>query len=139
MEIQLARTDQQILKCWEVMYALRPHLQKENFLPLIKEMMADGYQIAFLEENGKAISAIGFRYMQMLYNGKQFYIDDLSTLPAARGRGFGGELLQFVEDLAREKGYQMITLDSGYQRYDAHRLYLNKGFRIDCHHLTKKL
>ncbi len=138
MEIRIAQTDQDIRKCWKVIHELRPHLEEASFLALIREMMQEGYQLAFIEgDNGYADAAIGFRYLQFTYNGKHFYIDDLSTLPEARGKGHGGALLDHVFDLARQKGYGVVTLDSGHQRFDAHRLYLNKGFTIASHHFSK--
>ena len=139
MEIKIATTEEGIFKCWDVMCALRPHLIKEEFIPTVKEMMSEGYQLAFIEEVGKAIAAVGFRYLQYLFNGKHFYIDDLSTLPESRGKGYAGMLLDYVIELARQKDYKCVTLDSGYARHDAHRLYLNKGFVLVSHHFSKSL
>ena len=89
--------------------------------------------------DGKAVSFIGYRYLQYLYNGKHIYIDDLSTLPKYRGKGYADKLLQHVEEIAILKGYDVVTLDSGHQRTDAHRLYLNKGFNIVAHHFSKRI
>ncbi|MDB5015023.1 MAG: family N-acetyltransferase [Daejeonella sp.] len=138
-EIKIANTDAEILKCLDVLLALRPHLQKENFVETVQEIINDGYQLAFIEENGRAISAIGYRYLNFLYNGKHIYIDDLSSLPEARGKGHAGKLLDFVIETAQSKGYKFVTLDSGYARNDAHRLYLNKGFILSAHHFSKSL
>lgn len=140
MTVKHAATDAEILQCWKAMKELRPHLVEEQFLPLIKEMMKEGYQLAFIEgEDGQALAAIGFRYLQFLFCGKHFYIDDLSTLPEARGKGHAGKLLDHVCQLAKQKGFEHVTLDSGHQRFTAHRLYLNKGFTISSHHFSKKL
>ncbi|MDX2046177.1 MAG: GNAT family N-acetyltransferase [Chitinophagaceae bacterium] len=139
MKIKTALTDEDILKCREVLKVLRPHLNDEHFLPMVKEMITEGYRLAYIEENGRAVSAIGFRYQQYLFNGKHFYIDDLSSLPEARGKGYAGLLLDHVTELARQNGYNCVTLDSGYQRHDAHRLYLNKGFILASHHFSKQL
>ncbi|GAB4489530.1 MAG: hypothetical protein OHK0019_07210 [Saprospiraceae bacterium] len=139
MQIQLARTEADILKCWPVMKLLRPHLEEEKFVPLVKEMLSEGYELAFIEANGIAAAAIGYRYEQKLFDGKQIYVDDLTTLEAYRGKGYAGQLLDFVFDLARQGGYACVTLDSGLARHDAHRLYLNKGFVITSMHFTKKL
>lgn len=139
MEIQLARTDADILKCWSVMKLLRPHLEETAFVPLVKSMLAEGYELAFIEENGIAASAIGFRYQQKLFDGKQIYVDDLSTLTEHRGKGYAGKLLDYVFDLAKSRGYACVTLDSGPQRHNAHRLYLNKGFQISSYHFSRKL
>ncbi len=139
MEIKIAATEEDILKCWEAMYALRPHLVKDDFVSTVKEMIGEGYQLAYIEKDGKAAAAIGFRHLQFLYNGKHFYIDDLTTLPESRGKGYGGKLLDYVAALAKEKGFKVVTLDSGYARLDAHRLYLNKGFVLASHHFSKSL
>lgn len=139
MEVKIAATDEDILKCWDVIRELRPHLEKESFLPLVKDMISEGYTLAFIEEDNIVVAAIGFRYLQFLFVGKHFYIDDLSTLPSQRGKGLGSKLLDFVADKAAALGYKVITLDSGHHRSDAHRLYLNKGFTISSHHFTKKI
>ena len=137
--IKIAKTDIDFLKCWAVIKELRPHLETENFVSMLREMTSEGYQLAFIEEHEQAVAAVGFRYLQFLFLGKHIYIDDLSTMPEARGKGYGGQLLDFVENIAREKGYSAVTLDSGHQRFTAHRLYINKGYTISSHHFTKKL
>jgi GNAT superfamily N-acetyltransferase len=139
MEIKIATKEEDILKCWDVLLALRPHLDKESYVPIVKQMITEGYTLAFIEKDAKAVAAVGFRYLQFLYNGKHIYIDDLSTLPEYRGKGYAGKLLDYVTDKAKEKGYKVVTLDSGYQRFDAHRLYLNKGFTLNCHHFSKNI
>lgn len=139
MEVKIAHTDNDILKCFKVIKELRPHLKEENFVSLVKKMMTEGYELAYIEENNIAVAAVGFRYLQLLYNGTQYYIDDLTTLPESRGKGYAGKLLDYVETVAREKGFGAVTLDSGHQRFDAHRLYLNKGFKIVAHHFSKTL
>ena len=87
MQIQKATTATDILKCWEVIKVLRPHLEQDLFVATVNEMMTEGYRLVFIEEDGKAAAAVGFRYLQYLYNGKHFYIDDLSTLPESREIG----------------------------------------------------
>ncbi|MBX2890369.1 MAG: GNAT family N-acetyltransferase [Saprospiraceae bacterium] len=141
MQIQLARTDADIRKCWPVMKLLRPHLEEEWFIPLVKEMQSEGYELAFIEENGIAAAAIGYRHLQKLFDGKQIYVDDLTTLEEHRGKGYAGRLLELVFDLAKQRGCACVTLDSGVgtHRQDAHKLYLNKGFFISSMHFTKRL
>lgn len=138
--VKEVHSDADILKCWKAMKELRPHLFEETFLSTVKEMMSEGYRLAFIEgADGHALSVIGFRYLQFLYNGKHFYIDDLSTMAEARGKGHAGQLVDYVCELAKQAGYEYVTLDSGHHRHTAHRLYLNKGFTISSHHFSKKL
>lgn len=139
MEIKTAISDTDILKCWHCIQALRPHLEEQDFIPTIKEMLGEGYSLAFIEEGGIAVSTIGFRYVQFLFNGKHFYIDDLSTLPEARGKGYASGLLDHVINIAKKHGYTSVTLDSGHHRFPAHKLYMNKGFTIVGHHFLLKV
>ena len=139
MTVKFAQTPDDINKCWEAMYALRPHLEKTEFVALVQELQTTGYHLAFIEKDGKAAGAIGYRYLHFLFCGKHIYIDDLTTLPEYRGQGVGGALLDFVADEARKNGLKTVTLDSGHQRHAAHRLYLNKGYVISAHHFTLSL
>jgi GNAT superfamily N-acetyltransferase len=130
-----AISEEEILKCWEPIKALRPHLEKEKMLSMVKEMQSkEGYTLVYIEENGQAAAIIGFRRMQTLYGGKTIYIDDLSTLPVSRKKGYAGKLLDYIIDLAKKEKLDSVHLDSGHTRFDAHRLYLNKGFIISSHH-----
>lgn len=138
MEIKLAKTKEDIFKCWDVINVLRPHLIKDKFVATIQEMMDDGYILAYIEKDGRAVCATGYRYLQFLYIGKHYYIDDLVTLESERGNGYANMLLDFVIAEAKKNGYEAVTLDSGHQRHAAHRLYLNKGFVISAHHFQLK-
>ena len=140
MTIKTAQNEADILKCRAAILALRPHLKETDLVALVTQTQNEGYKLAFVEtETGEAAAICGYRYLQFLFCGKHFYIDDLSTLPEYRGRGYGSALLDFVIDEATNLGFEAVTLDSGHHRHAAHRLYLNKGFVISSHHFTKKL
>jgi GNAT superfamily N-acetyltransferase len=95
--------------------------------------------LIYIEENNEAISACGFRYLTSLFDERYIYIDDLSTLSEARGKGHAGKLFDFVVEKAKNEGLKAVHLDSGHQRYDAHRLYLNKKMKIVYHHFRLEL
>ncbi len=121
------------------MYALRPHLLESEFISKIKAFQTRGYTLVFVEEDGRAASVAGFRFIDHLLYGKMLYIDDLSTLAECREKGHGSRLLDWIFDYAKTQSCDEVHLDSGHHRHDAHRLYLNKGFRIISHHFAKKL
>ena len=139
MDIQQATTKEDFLKCWEVVHELRPQLDEERYLTLMLYMLDEGYKMIFIEESGKAVSFCGYRPMTMLYSGRSIYIDDLCTLPEARGKGHAGVLLNYVVKEAKKEEMQSVHLDSGHWRHDAHRLYLNQGFKIIAHHFVLDL
>lgn len=139
MKLEQAKEKEDFLKCWEVVRELRPHLDQEQYLTLILYMIDEGYKMVFIEENGKAVSFCGYRVTTMLHRGRSIYIDDLCTLPEARGKGHARALLNYVLREARQQELQTVHLDSGHHRHDAHRLYLNSGFRITSHHFATEL
>jgi GNAT superfamily N-acetyltransferase len=139
MKIQTASTKEDYKKCWQVVKELRPHISEHNYLEMISEMEKETYTIIYIEENGVAVSFCGFRYVTMLHRGKSIYIDDLATLQQERGKGYGAALLKFVLQKAKNENLDSVHLDSGHQRYDAHRLYLNHGFKITSHHFALEL
>ncbi len=144
MTVTIAQTDEQIRRCLPAVLALRPQFSAEQALEQIRfQQTEDRYILAFIDlgDNADAPAAIGYRIMHLLHSGKTLYIDDLSTLPEGRGKGYASALLDFVVGQARQAGCQSVSLDSGQNpaRYAAHRLYLNKGFNITSHHFHLSL
>ncbi|RDI24765.1 GNAT family N-acetyltransferase [Lentzea flaviverrucosa] len=126
---------------FDVMRELRPHLTDAGeFAELVRAQRREGYRLVVAyDETDRLVSLAGFRHMTNLYAGPHLYIDDLSTLPSARGRGHAGALLRWVDEEARRLGCAGVHLDSGTPRHDAHRLYLASGFVIPAFHFAKSL
>lgn len=143
MTIRIAQTEADLQQCLPALLVLRPHLTEEMVMAMLLEQRAhEQFQVAFVEADGDSAPAvITFRKLTLLFSGKTIYIDDLTTLPSARGKGYAGALLDFVIDQARQLGCQTVSLDSGHgpNRADAHRLYMNKRFRISSHHFSLPL
>ncbi len=135
----LAHDDSQIESCFDAFSVLRPHVRREAFLPQIRRQEEQGFRVLALEQDEVIKSVAGFRIAEFLAWGRVIYIDDLSTLPEARGQGFAGMLLDWLAEYARKQGCKALHLDTGYARHVAHRLYLNKGFELSCHHMTMAL
>ncbi|MBI5772133.1 MAG: GNAT family N-acetyltransferase [Verrucomicrobia bacterium] len=138
-EITLARTEAEILRCYPVMAELRPHLSRENFLQQVQRQQREGFFLAFLESGGEVKSVAGYRLLENLAWGKFLYVDDLVTAERARSQGFGQQLLDWLVVEARAQGCAQFHLDSGVQRFGAHRFYLAQRMDITCHHFAMKL
>lgn len=139
--IRKALTPADIERCIPAILALRPHLSPDQIVPQVQLQQQEGFHLAFVDHDGTVPAAIGYRITHLLYSGKTLYIDDLSTLPEGRGKGYANALLDFVIDEAKALGCTCVTLDSGHApaRYDAHRLYLKKRFNIVSHHFRLDL
>jgi GNAT superfamily N-acetyltransferase len=139
MTIRLADTDVEILGCFPVMVQLRPHLVRERFLPTIRNQERGGYRIAYLEESSEVRAVAGFRIVDNLAGTRILYVDDLVTDAERRSGGFGGALLDWLVDRAREEGCRYLELDSGVHRFDAHRFYFTKRMVISSYHFRLEL
>lgn len=100
-----------------------------------------GYRlVGVFEGDASAVAIAGFREAHNLAWGHHIYVDDLSTVASARGRGHAGALLEWVREEALRLGCGQVHLDSGVglDRADAHRLYLRSGFVISSHHFARR-
>ena len=138
-KMALAHTPEQIGRCSSVMRELRPHIQAVDFAARVLHQQKEGYELAFLELDGVVRSVAGFRILNLLFSGRTLYIDDLVTQETDRSRGFGAALFDWLVEHARAQGCERLTLDSGVQRFAAHRFYLNRGMDITSHHFDLKL
>ena len=137
--IGLANTPEQVGRCSSVMRELRRHIKAIDFAARVLLQQKEGYELAFLELDGAVRSVAGFRILNLLFSGRTLYIDDLVTHESDRTRGFGAALFDWLVEHAKEQGCEHLTLDSGVQRFAAHRFYLNRGMDITSHHFDLKL
>jgi GNAT superfamily N-acetyltransferase len=128
---------------YRAMRALRTELaDRAAFVHAVDERQRpEGYRLVAAFEHGEedAVAVAGFRIGHNLAWGHHLYVDDLSTLPAARRRGHARALLEWLLAEARRNGCDQLHLDSGVglDRADAHRLYLNAGLVIAAHHFAR--
>lgn len=138
--IALATGRAEIARCYPVLHELRPHLASEaEFVFRVERQQAQGYQLAFLEAGAVVRAVAGFRVSEKLSAGRFLYVDDLVTRAEDQSKGYGGQLFDWLVDRARATGCAQLQLDSGVQRYGAHRFYLGKRMDITAHHFDLKL
>lgn len=132
-----ARTEEEIGRCHAVMKELRPHhTNRRKFVQQVQRQEKEGYRLAFLEAGGEVRAVAGYRIFDLLFSGRTLYVDDLVTREADRSLGFGGQLFDWLVEEARREKCAEFTLDSGVQRFDAHRFYLMKRMKIASHHFS---
>jgi GNAT superfamily N-acetyltransferase len=134
----MVSTDADIEACHPVMAQLRPHVPAEGFVALVRRMEATGYHLASIgDEDGVVRAVAGYRFLDQLVRGKVLYVDDLVTDEAARSRGHGEALLDWLYTHAREQGCTALELDSGVHRGGAHRFYFRQRMTISAYHFTR--
>ena len=139
MKILFAESEADIARCYPVMAELRPHLSATEFAAQVRRQQAAGFHLAWLEEAAEVCAVTGFRYLETLAWGKILYVDDLVAAQAQRSRGHGGNLFSWLVAQARQQHCNELQLDSGVQRFGAHRFYLARRMDITSHHFALKL
>lgn len=139
VRIALAVEDEEIRDCYPVMSELRPQVSAEEFLPRVRRQMENGgYKLGYLSD-GEVKAVAGFRIYECLAWGKFMYLDDLVSKDGERSKGYGGQLFDWLVEFAKREDCAQFHLDSGVQRFDAHRFYLTKRMAIDAHHFGLRL
>jgi ribosomal protein S18 acetylase RimI-like enzyme len=105
------------------------------------ELRPEGYRLIAVFEPGEeqAAAAAGFRARHDLVHGWHLFIDDLATRAAFRRRGHASAMLDWLKAEARRQRCLYLTLESGVNRHDAHRLYLRHGMDITSYHFKLRI
>lgn len=139
MLIYISKSKSDIEKCFPVMVQLRTKLTKKEFIERVENQQKLGYKLVFVQDNHKVVACAGFRIMSSLVYGKFLYIDDLITDNENRSKGYGDKLFDWLIEFAKKENCKELHLDSGVQRFDAHRFYFRKRMSITCYHFGLSL
>jgi GNAT superfamily N-acetyltransferase len=136
MQVRLAQSDEDLERVADVMLELRTAFDRPELLARMRDQRAQGYEVAWVEADGEVLCVAGFVVGTKLAWGKHIYVDDLVTAARHRSTGAGAMMIQWLREHARALGCRELHLDSGVQRFAAHRFYLRERFDIDSHHFS---
>lgn len=120
------------------------HRQLRSGLPAayadrLRAVFANGACMSVATEGNAVRGVAVWRVIENTYEGRRLYVDDLVTDTAHRSRGIGKTLLGHLERRAQEMQCDVLALDSGTQRTDAHRFYFREGLVIPAFSFRKNL
>ena len=123
------------------MLQLRRHLHPDSFVSQVREQMQAGYRLAYLQDaqDDNIIAVAGFTITTNLAWGKHLYVTDLVVDAQKRSQGYGEALFAWLIEYAKNQNCQQLHLDSGVQRFAAHRFYLRHKMNISSHHFSLNL
>jgi GNAT superfamily N-acetyltransferase len=136
MDVRLVTSGKALEQAAVVLCHLRTQFTQAALLHQVKKQIADGYQLACVYHDKQIIAVAGFVIGRKLAWGKYLYVDDVIALPEQRCKGAGKILFDWLKQHAKQQGCDQLHLDSGVQRFDAHRFYLREGLNIASHHLS---
>jgi GNAT superfamily N-acetyltransferase len=122
-----------------VLQELRPHLSAESFAAIYTEGYPQGLRFLAAYDGERCVGVAGWRLIALTFSGRKLYVDDLVTSESQRSRGVGHALLNELGQRAANAGCTVLDLDSGVQRFDAHRFYFREGMHIASHHFVREV
>lgn len=119
---------------------------------MIRDDIVVGQIMAYPAEKMQVLNENMLRHVETLYEGPEdelyllqhqimnsqeafegeYYIDNLAVMPAFRGQGIGSLLIEHVEEEARSKGYEKLSILAEKNNTKAYALYEKMGFVEDC-------
>lgn len=122
-----------------VLQELRPHLTADLLTQVLQEGTPQGLRFTAVFAGDRCVAVAGWRIIANTSAVRKLYVDDLSTAASERSRGYGRMLLNALRERAVAAGCRSLDLDSGVQRFDAHRFYLRERMAITAHHFGIRL
>ena len=93
-------TDQEWSLAWAALATLRPNLSHEQFLSNKTQLQLDGYHLIGLFKEDKVVSVASYTISPHPVFRREMIIHDMSTLAGEGSKGYGSEVLSFLDTLA---------------------------------------
>ena len=122
-----------------VLKQLRPHLDGPTYAAVYERGHPQGLRFLAAYDGDRCVGVAGWRLLFSTHTLAKLHVDDLVTAEDARSTGVGHALLAELTDRARAAGCQVLDLDSGVHRHDAHRFYFRERMHISSHHFLREL
>ncbi|AFL94564.1 GNAT family acetyltransferase 1 [Thermococcus cleftensis] len=108
-----------------------PWTSVETLAVHINNLLLDDQLVAVAELDGKIVGEVEVLFSEEPVLGRQMriaHVDVIEVHPDYRGRGIGRALVEFVEDVARERGAEMLTVQPD---DEAKGFYERLGFNVE--------
>ena len=123
MNIFEVHTEAEFREAFPVLLVLRPHLTMDSYLELLAIMRQRGYRMFAIRDEGVIAAIVGIEIAVNFHQGRHIWVYNLVAAEHVRHKGYGSQLMAFVEELARREECSSVSLWSGTMRTDAHRFY----------------
>ena len=105
---------------------------KKTISKVYKEVLDNDNDFAFFlmsEDNKEYIGFFHGTFFNTFWlSGQTCYLSSIITGDKYKNKGYAHKMMDYVKELATEKGCSAIILDTGFPRKDAHSFYEKYGF-----------
>lgn len=113
---------------YEVLSQLHTSLSFKEFDDLVYDMRHMEYKMIGLFQRGTLITFAGVSVQTNFYHKRHLFVFDLVTDENYRSKGYGKEMLEYLETYAKTAMCENIVLSSGFEKESAHKFYEIEGF-----------
>lgn len=118
---------------------LRPQLPADYVASMHAIFTHGARMLLAMSDEGQVQGVAVWRIVHNTFEGVRLYVDDLVTDERIRSTGIGKALLAQLENYARANGCDVLALDSGTQRAEAHKFYFREGMHVSSFSFRKSL
>ncbi|MFY0712852.1 GNAT family N-acetyltransferase [Seonamhaeicola sp. NFXS20] len=103
------------------------------------EMISNNYECAVIYDNEKLVGVCGLWFCTRHYSGRSVEPDHVYIDENYRNQGLGKQFFDWIYNYVRDKGYEVMELNTYVSNSASHKFYFNEGFKILGYHFLKKL
>lgn len=124
-------------RCEAVHRQLRPKLV--DYTAAIRRVCAGGARLIAATIGQDVVGVALYRIYETTFDGRRLHVDDLVTDEAHRSKGVGNALFERLQEIGRDADCDMLSLESGTHRQQAHKFYFREGMVVQSFAFRKPL
>lgn len=108
-------------------------------LQRLQEMTTQNYECVGVYKHQQLIGVAGMWFCTRHYSGRSVEVDHVCIEEAYRSQGLGSQLMAWIENYVKEKGYETIELNTYVENILSHKFYEKEGFKKLGFHFLKSI
>lgn len=139
LEFRILSLKSEMLPLYPLIRQLSPGVTEERYARLLDDMLAHGYRMVAVWAGDVCVGLSGIWVATKIYSGRYLEMDNVVVAETHRSMGIGQLLTDFVVEMARSEGCEMMMLDAYLENEKAHAFYERAGFYKRGYHFLKNL
>ena len=139
MEFKIIPSDQIDLIMPLVKKMAKDSISDAVLLQRLQEMSTQNYECVGVYDHQQLIGVAGMWFCTRHYSGRSVEVDHVCIEDAYRNQGLGSQLMIWIENYVREKGYETIELNTYVENILSHKFYHKQGYKKLGFHFLKSI